>query len=119
MKFRNAPALPAFRALVLASTTTILTLAAVTAALAQATPAPAPAPKAQPKQLPKAQPRAPAQPAPPAQANADQPQLFYSPWTKYCLSGPETNGQKVCFTSKEGRIRDRPAGGGSGADRAG
>jgi invasion protein IalB len=71
-----------------------------------AQPAPAqPAPKA-PVQ-PKAQPKAPTQPAPAAPANAGGPEvppLTYSPWTKVCLKGQETNAQQVCFTGKEGRI---------------
>lgn len=71
-----------------------------------AQPAPAqPAPKA-PVQ-PKAQPKAPAQQAPAAPANAGGPEvppLTYSPWTKVCLKGQETNAQQVCFTGKEGRI---------------
>ncbi len=31
-------------------------------------------------------------------------QLIYSPWTKFCLTGNETAGKKVCFTGKDARI---------------
>jgi len=75
-------------------------------AFAQAPP-PAPAPpKAAPKAAPKAPaPKAPeAQPAPQAQAPADQPQLIFSPWTKFCLKGQEANAKQVCFTGKDGRV---------------
>jgi invasion protein IalB len=69
-----------------------------------------PAPKAPPKAAPKAPPAAkkdapPAaaqQPAQPAQQ--DQVQLIYSPWTKFCLKGQDTNAKQVCFTGKDGRI---------------
>jgi invasion protein IalB len=50
------------------------------------------------------------QPAPQAQAPAAQPpqaqevQLIYSPWTKFCLKGQEANAREVCFTGKDGRI---------------
>jgi invasion protein IalB len=83
--------------------TLMLAIAAGSPARAQA-PAPAqPAPKAQPKAAPKA---APQQPAPAAAqgGNPDIPPLTYSPWTKVCLKGQETNAQQVCFTGKEGRI---------------
>jgi invasion protein IalB len=69
-----------------------------------AQPAPAqPAPKAQPKALPKAAAPAPAAPDKPA-GGPEVPPLTYSPWTKVCLKGQETNAQQVCFTGKEGRI---------------
>ena len=32
------------------------------------------------------------------------PPLAYTPWTKVCIKGQETNAQQVCFTGKEGRI---------------
>ena len=35
---------------------------------------------------------------------AQQPQLIYSPWTKFCLKGQEANAKQVCFTGKDGRI---------------
>ena len=73
-----------------------------------------PAPKAQPpKAAPKAPPPAAKKDAPPAQApqqqaqpqgQQDQVQLIYSPWTKFCLKGQDTNAKQVCFTGKDGRI---------------
>jgi invasion protein IalB len=108
MNVRIAPGLarPGARALAFALTTTVLAIALGSTAFAQAPPAAQPAPKAQPKQQP--QPKGPAaqqklaepQPAPEAQ----QPQLIYSPWTKFCLKGQEANAQQVCFTGKDGRI---------------
>jgi invasion protein IalB len=84
--------------------TVMLVVAAGSPVLAQAPPPAQPAPKAQPK----AQPKAPAQQAPapaPAQSGgSDVPPLTYTPWTKVCLKGQESNGQQVCFTGKEGRI---------------
>ena len=46
---------------------------------------------------------APDQPAPPAQ-QSEQSQLFFSPWTKFCLKGQEPDAKQVCFSRKEGRI---------------
>jgi invasion protein IalB len=85
-----------------------LALAGNGAAFAQAAGAP-PAPKAQPKQQPKAPPQPAAKPAAPAvapeqQAQSDQPQLIYSPWTKFCLKGQEATAQQVCFTGKDARL---------------
>ena len=100
----SAPARPAARAMAFALTTTTLILAAGSMALAQTPP---PAPKAAPKQLPKQTPQAqpPQAPAGAPQAGAgEQPQLIYSPWTKFCLKGQEANAQQVCFTGKDGRI---------------
>jgi invasion protein IalB len=77
---------------------------------------PAPAPKAAPKAVPKAAPKAPAPPpaaeppaAPPggppaAPGAAEQPQLIFSPWTKFCLKGQEAGAKQVCFTGKDGRV---------------
>jgi invasion protein IalB len=71
-----------------------------------------PAPKAPPKAAPKAPPPAAKKDAPPAaaqpqqqaQPQQDQVQLIYSPWTKFCLKGQDTNAKQVCFTGKDGRI---------------
>ncbi len=77
------------------------------------------APKAAPKAAPAAEPApaaqapAPGQPGPaaqaPAQGGAAQPQdqqvqLIYSPWTKFCVKGPDAGAKQVCFTGKDGRI---------------
>jgi invasion protein IalB len=111
-----APARLAARAFGASTATTILTaLMALGDASAQAPPAP-PAPKAQPapKAAPKAAPapkpaEAPpqAQQAQPQQGQAqggEQPQLIFSPWTKFCLKGQEANAKQVCFTGKDGRV---------------
>jgi invasion protein IalB len=105
------PACPVARALVVASATALATALLGGAASAQTPPAP-PAPKAQPapKAAPKAAPHKPAE-APAAQAPAqgqaqagEQPQLIFSPWTKFCLKGQEANAKQVCFTGKDGRV---------------
>jgi invasion protein IalB len=110
VRFVTAPACPGARALAIGLATTMLTLGSM--ALAQtppAAPAPkAPAPKAAPK-APAAQPKA-ATPAPAdpqaqqQQAAGEQPQLIYSPWTKFCLKGQDAGAKQVCFTGKDGRV---------------
>jgi invasion protein IalB len=98
-----APARPAACAFAVAAATTMLTALIAPVAFAQAPPAtPAPAaPKAAPKAAP-AQPAAPQAQQP--QAQAEQPQLIFSPWTKFCLKGQEANAKQVCFTGKDGRV---------------
>src|SRR5579871_1290309 len=122
----HAPVRP--RGLAVAALTAAVALAFAAPTFAQPTPpAAAPAPKAKEKAAPKApakqpaptaqkQPAAPAQqqaqqpaqPAPPQQAQGQQQdqqvQLIYSPWTKFCLKGPEANAKQICFTGKDGRI---------------
>jgi invasion protein IalB len=89
--------------------TAMLAIAAGTL-LAQAPPPAQPAPaQPAPKALPKAAPapKAPAQQAPapaPTAGGPEVPPITYTPWTKVCLKGQETNAQQVCFTGKEGRI---------------
>jgi invasion protein IalB len=107
VRIASGSARPGARASILALTTT-LAIAVGTTAFAQAPPA-APQPKAPaPKAAPKAPPaqQKPAEPPPPAGAPAEAqlPQLIYSPWTKFCLKGQETNAQQVCFTGKDGRV---------------
>jgi invasion protein IalB len=82
-----------------AALTVALAVASGSLALAQAPKKP-PAKKPAPAQAQPAQPAAPA-PQPPQQ---QQVQLIYSPWTKFCLSGNEAGGKKVCFTGKDARI---------------
>jgi invasion protein IalB len=105
VRIASGPARPGARALACALTTT-LSVAVGSAAFAQAPSAAPPLQKNQPKQPP-AQPKG-AQPKPPdapqPAGEAQQPQLIYSPWTKFCLKGQETNAQQVCFTGKDGRI---------------
>jgi invasion protein IalB len=105
------PARPAVRALTFALTSTLLAIAVGSTAFAQTPPPAQPLPKAAaPKPTTPAakSPPAgqkPADPQPPAAApEAQQPQLIYSPWTKFCLKGQETNATQVCFTGKDGRI---------------
>ena len=86
--------------------TSLVAISMGSAAFAQ-TPAPAqpkaPAGKAPaaPKAAPQQKPAAPAESQP---AEAQTPQLIYSPWTKFCLKGQEANAQQVCFTGKDGRV---------------
>ncbi len=98
-----APARPFARALAVGIAAAMLSVIAGTSANAQA---PKATPKATPKAAPKATPAPPAAPAPqqPQQAAGDQPQLIYSPWTKFCLKGQEANAKQVCFTGKDGRV---------------
>ncbi len=109
VRIASGPSRPRARALAFALTTMLVAIAVGTTAFAQAPPA-SPAPKA-PAKPPAAAPKAPAQkPAAPVEAppqagtEAQQPQLIYSPWTKFCLKGQEANAQQVCFTGKDGRI---------------
>jgi invasion protein IalB len=107
-----SPACPVARALVIAAATGLAATLLSGTALAQTPPAP-PAPKAQaPKPAAPKPPAhkpaeaAPAQ-APQGQAQAqsnEQPQLIFSPWTKFCLKGQEANAKQVCFTGKDGRV---------------
>src|SRR5262245_57336601 len=111
----SGPARPAARAFAVAAATTLFSALIGVAAVAQTPPAPpappaAPAPKA--KAAPKAHPKpaeaptpqAQAQPAAPPAAAGEQPQLIFSPWTKFCLKGQEANAKQVCFTGKDGRV---------------
>ena len=109
MTYRNAPAQPVgrrFGAIAKAAgTTAALSLALAAAALAQAPKKP-PVKQPAPAQAHPAQPAAPA-PAPQQgeqQQQQQQVQLIYSPWTKFCLTGQEAGGSKVCFTGKDARI---------------
>lgn len=121
MTYRNAPARPAGRtfgaaakavAKTVAKTAALsLALAAASGSLAFAQQPKKPAPKKPaPAQAQQAQPAQPAQPAAPAPQQAQQQpqqqqvQLIYSPWTKFCLTGQEAGGKKVCFTGKDARI---------------
>ena len=61
-----------------------------------------PAPKVQPKAQPKAEQKP--VPAPPPQKPQGEPQIIYTPWTKVCQKGPETNAKRICFTGKDGRV---------------
>src|SRR4029078_947677 len=76
------------------------------APLAQAQ-TPKAAPKA--KAAPKGAAPAPAAPAEHQQGAPEQPQLIFSPWTKFCLKGQEAGAKQVCFTGKDGRIESGQA----------
>jgi len=114
MTHRNAPARPAGRTLGAITKATVTTAAvglalataAASLALAQAPKKP-PVKKPAPAQEQQAQPAQPAAPAPAPQQGEQQQQqvqLIYSPWTKFCLTGQEAGGKKVCFTGKDARI---------------
>jgi invasion protein IalB len=103
------------RRLLAKSTVMFAVVGAFSQALAQQPPPPQPAPKA--PATPKAAPSAPQKSSPaPAQqkgapstagqqpAQAQQPQITFSPWAKVCPKPSETNSQKVCFTGKDGRL---------------
>jgi len=74
--------------------------------LAQTPPAPkGPVPKAKAPAAPPQQKAAPAAPAEqPQAAQPVEPQLIFSPWTKFCLKGQEAGAKQVCFTGKDGRV---------------
>jgi invasion protein IalB len=96
-----APARPAARAFAIAVATTMLTALIGASASAQTPPAPKAPAKAAPKAAPKAaEPQQPAQ----QQQQGSEPQLVFSPWTKFCLKGQEANAKRVCFTGKDGRV---------------
>jgi invasion protein IalB len=87
--------------------TSLVAIAMGSAAVAQTPAQPkAPAQKAPAapaaKGAPQQKPAAPAEGQPTAEAQT--PQLIYSPWTKFCLKGQEANAQQVCFTGKDGRV---------------
>jgi invasion protein IalB len=128
MTYWNAPAPAASASRTLAAIAKIATLAvALSVGASQAfaqqpaapgAPAPAPAPAhkkheekekaakkpagapAEAQQQPPAQPGQPQQPP----QGQEQVQLIYSPWTKFCLKGKETDAKQVCFTGKDARI---------------
>ena len=96
-----APARPVARAFAVVLTM-ILSCAVGSVALAETAKSP-PKGKAQPKAQQKGP--APSSPAPAAQPPAaEQPQLIFSPWTKFCLKGQEATAKQVCFTGKDGRV---------------
>jgi invasion protein IalB len=88
--------------------TSLLAVALASHAFAQAPLAPQPRSAQATQKAPPAAPKAQPQPKPPeAQqpaAEAQMPQLIFSPWTKFCLKGQEANAQQVCFTGKDGRV---------------
>ena len=58
-----------------------------------------------PKPKPRvAQPQRPAQAAPAAPAQVQQPQLIFSPWVKLCNKDADPKAKRVCVTVKDGRV---------------
>jgi invasion protein IalB len=117
LRIVSAPARPVARTLAMltAAMTFVFFTASMTLAQQPTAPPPAkPAPQrpaakpAQPKPA-QAQPPAPAPAQPPqgqaaAPADQQQPQLIYSPWTKFCLKGQDATAKQVCFTGKDARL---------------
>ena len=105
------------RALLAKSAIMLAVVGALSHALAQQPAPQQPAPKA--PAAPKAAPSPPQKGSPPPAAQqkgapppagqqppaqAQGPQLNFSPWAKVCPKPSETNSQKVCFTGKDGRV---------------
>ena len=90
--------------------TAIVAVAAASVSFAQTPPAKPRPQQQQQQQQQKQQPAKPAEPAKPAapqaqpQAQADQPQLIYSPWVKLCNKDPDPKAKRVCVTVKDGRV---------------
>jgi invasion protein IalB len=107
MDHRNASARPWGRALTGALAAAVL-FAGATDVLAQAAntkkPAAAPAKPAAPAQAPAVAPGAPGAPDQQAGAGGQQPQLIYTPWTKLCQKGAETNNKQVCVVNAQARL---------------
>jgi len=103
VRIASGPVRPGACTLALALTTAALTIAFASAGFAQ-TP-PAPAPKAQPQPKPKGAPAPKGNEPPPQQQAAapEQPQLLWSPWTKFCVK-PDEKGPQVCVTGRDGRL---------------
>src|SRR5581483_10094383 len=105
MDHRNASARPWARALTATFAAAGLCAGAADA-LAQAPaakkpPAAAPAKPAAPAQAPAA---APASPDQAAAGTGQQPQLIYTPWTKLCQKGAETQNKQVCVVNAQARL---------------
>jgi invasion protein IalB len=106
MTYRIAPAPARPVARTLATLTVAATMALIgSASLAQQQqPGAKPVAPARPAQGQKPAAPAPQQPAQAQAPQAEQPQLIYSPWTKFCLKGQEANAKQVCFTGKDARL---------------
>ena len=110
MDHRNASARPWGRALTGALAAAVL-VAGATDVLAQAAntkkPAAAPAKPAAQAPAPQAPAIAPGAPGAPDQqagAGGQQPQLIYTPWTKLCQKGAETQNKQVCVVNAQARL---------------
>jgi invasion protein IalB len=106
MDHRNASARPWGRALRATLAAAVL-FAGASDVLAQAAnskkPAAKPAAPA-PAQAPAVAPGAPGAPEQQAGAAGQQPQLIYTPWTKLCQKGAETNNKQVCVVNAQARL---------------
>jgi invasion protein IalB len=103
-RIASAPARPA-RTLATLTAASVMALLGATSVFAQQQPQPGAKPAAPARPAQGQKPAAPAaQPAQQAAPQADQPQLIYSPWTKFCLKGQEANAKQVCFTGKDARL---------------
>jgi invasion protein IalB len=101
MTDRIVPGRPVARAFAAGLVSALMLIGMGSMSMAQ-TPAPKAAPKAAPKgPAPK---QAPAQQPAEQQKAAEQPQLIWSPWTKFCLKSQEGEAKQVCFTGRDGRI---------------
>jgi invasion protein IalB len=99
------PARPVGRALAYALVTALVCAWVGSGAFAQNPPVGKDQPKAKaPAAKAPAQKNTPQQPAPAEQSQQGEPQLIFSPWTKFCLKGQEANAKQVCFTGKDGRV---------------
>ena len=86
---------------------TLAATAIVAAAVTSVSFAQTPPAKPRPQQQQPAKPAEPAKPAAPQaqpQAQAEQPQLIYSPWVKLCNKDPDPKAKRVCVTVKDGRV---------------
>jgi len=97
-----ASARPLGRALTATAAAVALAAAAFGAAPSALAQAKKPAAKPAQKQAPAAKPAE----QPPQQAEQGKPQLMYSPWTKVCEKGTETNNKQVCVIAKDGRLEN-------------
>ena len=104
MDHRNASARPWGRALTATLAAAVL-FAGASEVLAQANKKPPAAAPAKPAaQAPAQQAPAAAPAAPDQQAAGQQPQLIYTPWTKLCQKGAETNNKQVCVVNAQARL---------------
>ena len=108
-RIASAPARPVARTLATLTAASVMAVLGSTAVFAQQQPgakpaAPAATQKPASGQKPPAAGQKPAAAAPAQGAAAEQPQLIFSPWTKFCLKGQEANAKQVCFTGKDARL---------------
>jgi len=59
---------------------------------------------ARPQAAPAPQGQGPQGQGPQGQGQQQQPQLIFSPWTKFCLKSKDQTPKQVCFTGKDARV---------------